>query len=87
MSWLSDLTKTVTGGETSAQKRQRRAQEAEMARLAAIGPSAQLEEIGLESLNESDDEKRRRMRLAQILQQGGDPYGKLTLGKAGLVGR
>lgn len=89
MSWFADVIRKVTTGQTKAEKRAEEEAKRRAAELRAIGPSPQGTSLELESgATETPEQRRRRLaRLASIINQGGDPYGELTLGKKGLLAR
>ena len=91
MSWVSEAVRSIAYGESKAERRARRATEAEKKRLAAIGPAStgQSLELQTQARTESPEERRRRLaRLAGIVQDGGSVFDELRLGGRGrLLGR
>ena len=86
MSWLSESVRSVVHGESKAERRARRAKEAEEAKLKAIGPVPKGDslESQIASREETPEERRKRLaRLAGVVQSGGSVFDKLKLGSCG----
>ena len=90
MSWLSHTWRDITG--ETARRDTERARRRQRLHELAVGPVALGDTLDAGAMDsrggESADERRRRLRrLATIMENGGDMYGDLTLGKRGLLSR
>jgi hypothetical protein len=88
MSWLTEAVASITKGQSNEQRRQKRAYEDELAAQRAIGPVPKAGDLNLETggAGETDEQRKKRMRRAALMMQnGGDPYGELTLSNKGLL--
>lgn len=86
MSWLSESVRSMVHGESKAERRARRAKEAEEAKLKAIGPAPKGDslESQIASRTETPEERRKRLaRLAGVGQSGDSIFDYVKLGNRG----